>query len=178
MTSGKLAGGARRKWPACKPRDCFVRCNHARCAHNLPGGELHSTATTTMEEPTPSDFAGDLPYSTASQATVGVPNLIADMNRQNLAFARPMDGDLKGGSSACTDAVYTQALAYVSSLPPRPCGSFTPGDNDWTECDRTAGYSSLAQLDKERKRCLQHFRSPWDNIAFVRKCSPRLFASE
>lgn len=89
---------------------------------------------------------GDLPYSTL-QATVGVPNLIADMNSQNLAFTAH-DGDLKSGSSVCSDAVYTQALAYFSSL--RAPAAFTPGDNDWVDCDRTAGYSSLAQLDKER----------------------------
>jgi len=90
---------------------------------------------------------GDLPYST-TQATVGVPNLIADMNSQELAFTAH-DGDLKSGSSECTDAVYTQALAYFAAL--RAPAVFTPGDNDWTDCDRTAGYSSLAQLDKERK---------------------------
>jgi hypothetical protein len=89
---------------------------------------------------------GDLPYNSA-QATMGVPNLIADMNSQNLAFTAH-DGDLKSGSSECTDAVYTQALGYFSSL--RAPAAFTPGDNDWTDCDRTAGYSSLAQLDKER----------------------------
>jgi hypothetical protein len=90
---------------------------------------------------------GDLPYST-TQATVGVPNLIADMNSQNLAFT-VHDGDLKNVSSECTDAVYTQALAYFSSL--KAPAIFTPGDNDWTDCDRIAGYSSLAQLDKERQ---------------------------
>jgi hypothetical protein len=90
---------------------------------------------------------GDLPYSTL-QATVGVPNLIADMNSQALAFTAH-DGDLKSGSSECTDAVYTQALSYFASL--RAPAAFTPGDNDWTDCDRIAGYSSLAQLDKERK---------------------------
>lgn len=89
---------------------------------------------------------GDLPYST-TQATVGVPNLIADMNQQDLAFTAH-DGDLKSGSSECTDSVYTQALSYFSSL--RAPAVFTPGDNDWVDCDRTAGYSSLAQLDKER----------------------------
>ena len=36
---------------------------------------------------------GDLPYSPL-QATVGVPNLIADMNRQELAFTAH-DGDLR-----------------------------------------------------------------------------------
>jgi len=90
---------------------------------------------------------GDLPYSTV-QATVGVPNLIADMNSQHLAFTAH-DGDLKSGSSECNDAVYTQGLSYFSQL--KAPAAFTPGDNDWTDCDRTAGYSSLAQLDKERK---------------------------
>ena len=90
---------------------------------------------------------GDMPYS-ALQASVGVPNLIADMNSQDLAFTAH-DGDLKSGSSACTDETYTQALSYLNSL--EAPAAFTPGDNDWTDCDRIAGVSSLAQLDKERK---------------------------
>jgi hypothetical protein len=90
---------------------------------------------------------GDLPYSDV-QATTGVPNLIADMNSQDLAFTAH-DGDLKSGSSVCTDAVYTQALAYLNSL--RAPAAFTPGDNDWTDCDRTAGTSSLERLDHERQ---------------------------
>lgn len=89
---------------------------------------------------------GDLPYNSA-QATIGLPNLIADMNSQNLAFTAH-DGDLKSGGSECTDAVYQQALAFFASL--KAPAAFTPGDNDWTDCDRTAGYNSLAQLDKER----------------------------
>src|SRR5215813_10094364 len=39
---------------------------------------------------------GDLPYSDV-QALTGVPNLIADMNEQDLAFT-VHDGDLKAGS--------------------------------------------------------------------------------
>src|SRR5262245_18163385 len=39
---------------------------------------------------------GDLPYSDV-QALTGVPNLIADMNRQHLRFT-VHDGDLKGGN--------------------------------------------------------------------------------
>jgi len=89
---------------------------------------------------------GDLPYS-ATQANIGVPNLIADMNSQKLVFTAH-DGDLKSGSSECTDAVYTQGLTYLNSL--NGAAIFTPGDNDWTDCDRTQGYNSLAQLDKER----------------------------
>ena len=68
---------------------------------------------------------GDLPYSTL-QATVGVPNLIADMNRQDLAFT-VQDGDLKAGSGTpCDDALYTQALGFLNSL---KAPAAHPGDN-------------------------------------------------
>jgi hypothetical protein len=48
---------------------------------------------------------GDLPYSDI-QASVGVPNLIADTNSQHLAFT-VHDADLKQGSnSSCDDALH------------------------------------------------------------------------
>jgi hypothetical protein len=90
---------------------------------------------------------GDLPYSDL-QATVGIPNLIADMNSQKLAFT-VHDGDLKSGSGPCPDSLYTRALQYFNSL--EAPAIFTPGDNDWTDCDRDLPYNSLAQLDKERR---------------------------
>ena len=85
---------------------------------------------------------GDLPYSDL-QASVGVPNLIADMNSQDLAFTAH-NGDLKAGSgtpgsstpTTCSDALYEQALSYFNAL--RAPAIFTPGDNDWTDCDRPA----------------------------------------
>ncbi len=89
---------------------------------------------------------GDMPYSDEQQS-VGVPNLIADMNAQGLAFS-VHDGDLKRGGTPCTDDVYTQAKAMLDSLDAP--AAFTPGDNDWTDCDATAGYSSLERLDHER----------------------------
>jgi len=93
---------------------------------------------------------GDLPYSDV-QATVGVPNLIADMNRQHLAFS-VHDGDLKQGNGApiCDDALYVNALGYLNSL--RSPAMFTPGDNDWTDCDRpkNGGFNSLERLTHER----------------------------
>ena len=92
---------------------------------------------------------GDLPYSD-EQATVGIPNLIADMNSQRQAFT-VHDGDLKAGSgSPCNDALYTTALGYFNAL--EAPAVFTPGDNDWTDCDRPAngGFNSLERLDHER----------------------------
>ncbi len=99
---------------------------------------------------------GDLPYSDV-QALTGVPNLIADMNKQELAFT-VHDGDLKAGNgtpnsvtpTTCSDALYVQALGYFNSL--KAPAMLTPGDNDWTDCDRPSngGFSSLERLDHER----------------------------
>jgi hypothetical protein len=99
---------------------------------------------------------GDLPYSDL-QATVGVPNLIADMNAQDLEFT-VHDGDLKAGNgtpgsatpTTCSDALYQQALGYFDAL--AAPAMLTPGDNDWTDCDRPSngGFSSLERLDHER----------------------------
>lgn len=99
---------------------------------------------------------GDMPYSDV-QALTGVPNLIADMNSQHLAFT-VHDGDLKAGNgtvgsttpTTCTDALYDQALRFFNSL--EAPAIFTPGDNDWTDCDRASngGFSSRERLDHER----------------------------
>ena len=100
---------------------------------------------------------GDFPYSD-QQATTGVPNLIADMNEQKLAFT-VHDGDLKGGNSTpgsvtpttCSNALYQQALGYFNSM--KSAAMFTPGDNDWTDCDRPSNgsFSSRERLDYERQ---------------------------
>jgi hypothetical protein len=93
---------------------------------------------------------GDLPYSPA-QASVGVPNLIADMNAQRLKFS-VHNGDLKAGSgSLCDDNLYYQSLDYFNAL--RAPAMFTPGDNDWTDCDRPSngGFNSRERLDRERQ---------------------------
>ena len=96
---------------------------------------------------------GDFPYSDV-QATVGVPNLIADMNANDLEFT-VHDGDLKAGNSTpgsatpttCADALYLQGLAYFNAL--KAPAVFTPGDNDWTDCDRTAGCRPAPQAERQ-----------------------------
>jgi hypothetical protein len=100
---------------------------------------------------------GDLPYSDV-QAQVGVPHLIADMNKQDLAFT-VHDGDLKAGNgtpgsvtpTTCSDALYVQALSFFNAL--KAPAMLTPGDNDWTDCDRPSngGFSSRERLDHERQ---------------------------
>src|SRR6476646_10266651 len=91
---------------------------------------------------------GDVPYSAAQEAVR--PNLLADMNNQDLAFT-VNDGDLKQATrSPCDDALYARALGWLNTLD-RPA-AFTPGDNDWTDCDRTSngGFNAVERLDHER----------------------------
>ena len=92
---------------------------------------------------------GDVPYSDV-QTTSGVPNLIADMNRQRLAFT-VHDGDIKAGGSCCDDTVYAQFEAFLNLL--RAPAMYTPGDNEWTDCDRPAA----GGFDSEER--LQHIRA-------------------
>jgi len=99
---------------------------------------------------------GDMPYSDA-QALTGVPNLIADMNDADIQFS-VHDGDLKAGSATpgsvtpttCADALYTQGLGFFNSL--KKPAMFTPGDNDWTDCDRTSNglFNATERLQHER----------------------------
>src|SRR5262249_53053548 len=68
------------------------------------------------------------------------------------------DGDLKAGSgiagsqtpTTCSDALYEQALTYFNSL--QQPAFFTPGDNDWTDCDRPANgsFNEVEPLQHER----------------------------
>ena len=101
---------------------------------------------------------GDLPYN-AEQSAVGVPNLIADMNAARLKFTAH-DGDLKagGGPVTCSDALYAQALGFFSAL--RAPAVFTPGDNDWTDCDRPANGAFNSRERRDRKRAL-FFSTPF-----------------
>jgi hypothetical protein len=92
---------------------------------------------------------GDMPYSDV-QTTSGVPNLIADMNRQRLAFS-VHDGDIKAGGSRCDNPVYEQFEAFLNSL--RAPAIYTPGDNEWTDCDRP----SAGAYDSEER--LQYIRT-------------------
>ena len=64
-------------------------------------------------------------------------------------------GDYKGGSAPCTDD-HDQAFArFVEDLKPVPV-FYTPGDNEWTDCDRNTDeetgrlYSDLDRLEKIR----------------------------
>ena len=96
---------------------------------------------------------GDMPYNALGRSQY--PNLLADINANNLAFSI-YDGDLKaGGDGPCADSLYSTALAGFNSLK-RPL-VWVPGDNDWTDCwgrygPATQPYSDpIERLNHERQ---------------------------
>jgi hypothetical protein len=89
---------------------------------------------------------GDMPYGTAGLAAM--PGVLASINSQELKFT-VFDGDIKSGSSLCDDAQYTQIKSIFDQV--KWATVYTPGDNEWTDCDRSAAGSfnpndKLAQI--------------------------------
>jgi hypothetical protein len=92
---------------------------------------------------------GDMPYHKAGDEEK-LPSVLQSLNQSDIAFSL-YDGDIKDGSSACTDSIYTNALTMFNSL--RKPVIYVPGDNEWTDCHRTnnGGYDSLERLSHLRR---------------------------
>ena len=92
---------------------------------------------------------GDMPYEKANDAPK-IPALIASINASNIAFSI-YDGDIKDGSSKCTDNIYSDALSMFGQM--KQPVVYIPGDNEWTDCHRTnnGGYDNLERLAFVRK---------------------------
>lgn len=92
---------------------------------------------------------GDMPYARNGDAPK-MQAVLDSINASDIQFSL-YDGDIKDGSSKCTDDIYTSAASMFNSLK-RPV-VYIPGDNEWTDCHRTnnGGYSNLERLDHIRK---------------------------
>ncbi|MDP4501612.1 metallophosphoesterase [Nonomuraea turcica] len=92
---------------------------------------------------------GDTPYGDAQQAVFPklVDSIDADPDVRFVLHA----GDVKNGSSTCDDARFT-TLAGLFGTFDDPF-VLTPGDNEWTDCHRTAagGYVPTERLEAVRR---------------------------
>ena len=77
---------------------------------------------------------GDMPYR--------VPNdypkferVIKTLNKENPDFIVHV-GDFKSGSSLCSTEYFEKMHAYFETI--QPPFIYTPGDNEWTDCNRKA----------------------------------------
>lgn len=92
---------------------------------------------------------GDIPYGATEIAKF--PSRIQDLNAdKDLAFVAHV-GDIKNGSSICSDEYFsyirTQFDTFTHPL------VYTPGDNEWVDCHRTnnGAYNPLERLAKIRE---------------------------
>ncbi len=87
---------------------------------------------------------GDMPYKKAGDDSK-LPAVLQSINRADIAFSI-YDGDIKDGSSKCTDSIFADALTMFNSMA-KPL-VYVPGDNEWTDCHRlnNGGYDPLERL--------------------------------
>lgn len=92
---------------------------------------------------------GDMPYQKAGDEPK-IPALLKSINQSDIAFSI-YDGDIKDGSSRCTDDIYASALTMFGQMK-KPV-VYVPGDNEWTDCHRlnNGGYDALERLAYLRK---------------------------
>ena len=91
---------------------------------------------------------GDTPYGAAQAAAF--PTLIDWINGDPDVDLALHVGDIKNGSSVCSDAYFDQIRAGFDTF--KDPLVYTPGDNEWTDCHRT---SNGAYLPTERLATLR-----------------------
>ena len=86
---------------------------------------------------------GDAMYTAADLGRLAA--LTADINASKAAFSI-YDGDIKSGSTKCTDDVYAAAVERFNAFEAPVI--YVAGDNEWTDCHRTnnGGYNNLERL--------------------------------
>ena len=91
---------------------------------------------------------GDTPYWEAERALL--PRMLEEIARDAPAFVVHV-GDFKSGASVCDDAVFRDRLQLFDASPVPLV--YTPGDNDWTDCDRViaGGYAPEERLARLRE---------------------------
>ncbi|CAA9242769.1 MAG: hypothetical protein AVDCRST_MAG57-1635 [uncultured Blastococcus sp.] len=106
-----------------------------------PGGPRGAAPTTIA-------LLGDTPYGDAQR--VQFPALVADVNADPRIRMVLHAGDVKNGSTTCDDARFADLAALYGTF--QDPFVLTPGDNEWTDCHRTAagGYLPTERLEAVR----------------------------
>ncbi len=85
-------------------------------------------------------------------------NMIKEVNKEKPAFSVHV-GDFKSGSTVCSDEYFNKIFNYFESFS-RPL-IYTPGDNEWTDCNREAAgkYDPIERLTLLRKMFFRDSKS-------------------
>lgn len=111
-----------------------------------------SAACATAPETPPAKFSfpviGDIPYSDQERVLL-LETIVPAIKAGDYPFVVHI-GDYKSGGAPCTAAEDEAQLALIESLAPAPV-FYTPGDNEWTDCDRFAD-SETGEPESELER--------------------------
>ena len=90
----------------------------------------------------------DTPYSDKEKHMLQGPNglLFRLINEVNPSVVMHL-GDFKSGGKSCTDSLLNEHKALLAQIYPGRI-IYTPGDNDWTDCDRTSLVHSFNELER------------------------------
>ncbi|CCQ10036.1 hypothetical protein PALB_9010 [Pseudoalteromonas luteoviolacea B = ATCC 29581] len=101
---------------------------------------------------------GDMPYSFVdTQMLQKDGRLFNAVQKEQHDFIVHV-GDLKASIQSCSDSLLTENYQLISSVSSKPF-VYTPGDNDWTDCDRESllePKDELERLDFIRKNFAYH----------------------
>lgn len=97
---------------------------------------------------------GDTPYFSSADPSVEYPpfdNLVAELNRERGLQWVMHAGDIKNGSTVCSDELFYDRLQRFNQI--RKPFIYTPGDNEWTDCHRinNGEYQPLERLGMLRE---------------------------
>ena len=108
----------------------------------VPVSELKSVATDT-------DFLvmADMPYTAQDRASLGENGVLTYKIQQTPHSLLMHLGDIKAGSEPCTNELLTSNKKLLRSLTGKPF-IYTPGDNEWTDCDRKTLAPRFDELER------------------------------
>jgi hypothetical protein len=118
---------------------------------------ISTSATTAMAAAFTIGLWGDMPYK-KNKDEKWTQAVVDSMNKSDIAFSI-YDGDIKDGSSKCTNDVYEWATKWFNSM--KAPVIYVPGDNEWTDCHRTnnGGWNGLERLSHIRKTMFSSTKS-------------------
>jgi len=128
-----------------------------------------AAATSAPVDPTPTvattlAVIGDNPYGAAKLAEF--PTLVNRINTDPAVSLVAHLGDIKSGSTVCSDAYLTKVRALFDTF--EDPFVYTPGDNEWTDCHRTnnGAYFPPERLDAVRRT---FFPVPVQTLGAIKK---------
>ncbi|MAQ99852.1 MAG: hypothetical protein CMI00_04860 [Oceanospirillaceae bacterium] len=116
-----------------------------------------SQALSEDSDNTPLSFVvvGDMPYSTAEEDALNGPIFAAIQTSKTPLLIHV--GDIKSGGDSCSKTFFEMRHRQLLNLLPGRT-VYTPGDNEWTDCDRltlTHPVSELEMLDEVRQQIVR-----------------------